>query len=119
MATWWFGLLLGITLSLVGLLQRKPEQMFFVTVSGIGITTSVAFVIGLVGLVYGFAILAYKPLEEFTGWFIPEGLVDFESFVAVGSMHNFSYAGGLIGLLIAICYSVIKSRKNQMRGLNP
>jgi hypothetical protein len=29
----------------------------------------------------------------------------------VGSMHNFSYLGGLIGMIVSVTYSIQKKRK--------
>jgi hypothetical protein len=41
-----------------------------------------------------------------TAWRLPENLIDVKNFVAVGSMHNFSYIGGTTGLLAAIYFSL-------------
>ena len=65
---------------------------------------ALAFLTGLVGLCIGYMILANEPSESLTGWFIPDNLVDLKSFIAVGSMHNYSYLGGILGTLVGFAY---------------
>ena len=67
---------------------------------------SIAFFIGLVGLLYGKFVLAVSGVS----WWLPDNLIHRADFIAVGSMHNFSYMGGLVGLLVGVYYS-IKKRK--------
>ena len=80
--------------------------MLRVTLRAFIITMSIAFVIGIIGLIYGRLFLANDPIESFSNWFIPDNITDFKSFVTVGSMHNFSYASGIIGLVAGIVYSL-------------
>jgi hypothetical protein len=107
MATWWMGLPIGLILGLVGLVHNDNKQMFRVTMQAIIVTVIVAFATGLTGLVFGKLYLADKGVD----WWLPENLVDIKNFIAVGSMHNFSYLGGLTGLIAGIIYSVKKKRK--------
>ena len=106
MATWWMGILIGFVLGLVGLTHTNWKTMLRVTLRAFVITMSIAFVIGIIGLIYGRLFLANDPIESFSNWFIPDNIIDFKSFVTVGSMHNFSYAGGIIGLVAGIVYSL-------------
>ncbi len=107
MATWWMGLPIGLILGLVGLIHQNYKQMFKVTMKAILITVIIAFVTGLIGLVYGKLYLANKGIA----WWLPENLIDTKNFISVGSMHNFSYLGGLFGLIAGIIYSVKQKRK--------
>ena len=102
MATWWMGLIIGIVLALVGLIHRNGRRMFMINLKASLLTIAVALVIGIIGLLGGFLFLDGVP----NGWYAPEGLVDEKNFAAVGSMHNFSYLGGLVGLGVAIFYSI-------------
>jgi hypothetical protein len=61
----------------------------------------------LIGLLYG----NYHLAETGVNWWLPDNLIDKRNFIAVGSMHNFSYEGGVIGLLAGITYSIWKKRK--------
>jgi len=104
MATWWAGLGIGIVLALVGLIHKNYKQMFCIIMKSIGVAVIVAFLIGLIGFLYGKFYLSNEELC----WYFPENLIDKKNFIAVGSMHNFSYIGGLIGMIVGICYSVYK-----------
>ena len=74
-------------------------------------TILIAFATGLIGLCYGHIYLADKSRAEFANWFIPTDLIDFESFIKVGSMHNFSYLGGLTGLIGGLIYTTMQWRE--------
>lgn len=102
MATWWMGLPIGLILGLVGLVHKDSNQMFRATMKAIIITVIVAFATGLAGLAYGKLHLA----DTGVNWWLPDNLIDTKNFIAVGSMHNFSYFGGLTGLIAGIIYSV-------------
>lgn len=111
MATWWMGLPIGLILGLVGLIHKDHRQMFKVTMKAILITVIVAFATGLIGLAYGKFYLADKGVD----WWLPENLIDTENFISVGSMHNFSYLGGLFGLIAGIIYSIKQKKKNALQ----
>jgi hypothetical protein len=66
------------------------------------VTIIIAFTTGLIGLAYGKFYLA----DTGVNWWLPDNLIDKKNFIAVGSMHNFSYLGGLTGLIAGIIYSV-------------
>jgi hypothetical protein len=107
MATWWMGLPIGLILGLVGLVHKDNKQMFRATMQAIIVTVIIAFATGLIGLLYGKLYLTDKGVD----WWLPDNLIDTKNFIAVGSMHNFSYLGGLTGLIAGIIYSVRKKRK--------
>jgi hypothetical protein len=112
LATWWMGLPIGIILGLVGLKHKDGKTMFIIALKSILLTVIIAFITGLIGLAYGEFFLGYKPKEYFDNWFLPENLKDYKNFISVGSMHNFSYLGGLTGLIVGIIYSVNQKRKS-------
>lgn len=106
MATWWMGLPIGLILGLVGLTIKDNKQMFRITLKAFVLTTIVAFITGLIGLAYGKFVLA----DTGVSWWLPENLINKKNYIAVGSMHNFSYIGGLTGLIAGIIY-IIRQRK--------
>jgi hypothetical protein len=114
MATWWMGLPIGLILGLVGLIHKNYRQMFRATMGAIILTVMVAFATGLIGLGYGKLYLAHTGVN----WWLPGNLIDTRNFIAVGSMHNFSYLGGLTGLIAGIIYSVRQKRNYAMTGTN-
>lgn len=100
MATWWVGLIIGFILSLFTLFQK--ENIYKTTLKAIVVVLLVAFITGLAGLICGYTFVSdlFSPME----WYYPENVIDKKSFTAVGTMHNFSYTGGLMGLVVGILY---------------
>lgn len=102
MATWWTGIPIGIILGLFGLTHRNGKEMLNVTLRALLITLGVALITGLIGLAYGNLHLSELGVK----WWLPENLIDRKAFIMVGSMHNFSYLGGAIGMFVGIVYSL-------------
>mgnify|MGYP001462616172 CR=1 FL=1 len=102
LAAWWMGVPISLILGLVGLIHDHWRKMLRVTLRAIIVTIGVAFLTGLVGLVIGKVCLGKIGVD----WWLPENLIDTSNFIAVGSLHNFSYLGGLTGLIAGIIYSV-------------
>ena len=106
LATWWMGLFIGFLLGLIGFVHTGWKLMFTITLKAFLFTMLIAFATGLTGLAYGYFFLADLPKEEFRNWYLPDNLIDFRNFITVGSMHNFSYLGGVIGLVAGMIYSM-------------
>lgn len=98
LATWWVGAFIGLFLGGTALLQPDARSMHKAIVRGVVITLGVAAVCALVGLAYGWFFLDGPP----QGWFLPAEVLDPHAFLSVGSMHNASYGGGVLGLIIAL-----------------
>ena len=107
LATWWVGMIIGIILGLIGLIHRNGKEMFKITMRATLITIGIALIVWIIGLIYGKLFLASNP----PNWFLPENLINRTNFIMVGSMHNFSYLGGLIGMIVSVTYSIQKKRK--------
>lgn len=106
MATWWFGTLLGSLLALVSILLLK-ERIVRPGSKAILIAIIVAGLTSICG--YGFGQLMAPNIPS--SWHIPPTITDLDAFVLVGHIHNFSYAGGLLGLVIGMIYLVVIARK--------
>jgi len=98
LATWWVGAFIGLFLGGTALLQPDVPSMRKAILRGVVLTLGVAAVSALVGLTYGWFFLEDAP----PGWFLPAEVVDQHAFLSVGSMHNASYGGGVLGLIIAL-----------------
>ncbi len=103
MATWWMGIPISIILGLLSL-HSDRKTMVDIAMKAFLVTIVIAFITGLYGLYEGHVYLSNQPIENFKRWFIPDNLIDFKSFIKVGSMHNYSYLGGLFGLIGSIAY---------------
>jgi hypothetical protein len=102
MATWWMGLIIGSILTIVSLKHIDGSTMFHVTLKAVVLTIIIALFTGLIGLYRGSTFTK----TEVANWHLPSNLVDYQAFIKVGSMHNYSYLGGAIGLIISIIYSL-------------
>jgi hypothetical protein len=107
LATWWVGLLIGFFLGGTALLQPSAHAIQHAIKRGAMITLSVAAVCALIGLGYGWYFAGH------TVFTFPEKITDPHAFFAVGTMHNFSYGGGVLGLIIAI--TDMEWRRNKRR----
>jgi hypothetical protein len=105
MATWWVGLLIGLIQSLIGFIHKDYRTMFRLVFKSVLITLLIAVVFGMIGFVVG------KFFISDPSWHFPPNLIDKASYITVGSIHNFSYLGGLIGLISGIFFQVIKKKK--------
>lgn len=98
LATWWVGLLVGLFLSGTALPQPDARRMRKAIQRGAEITFVVAVVSAILGVVAGHFILTGLP----DGWYMPADVTDRRAFLTVGAMHNASYLGGVLGLVIAL-----------------
>lgn len=108
MATWWTGIVIGIGNGLVGLFQADAKTMLKTTINATLIIITVTVATGLAGFLYGRFYLA----ENGVDWWLPDNLINRKAFITVGSMHNFSYLGGGLGLIAGMAYQLITARKN-------
>ena len=113
LATWWVGLFFGFILGLVALIYNNWKNMIKVSIKSILIAIATTFTSGILGLIYGKIYLANQHISKFESWYIPKNLVDFKNFISVGSMHNFSYIGGVFGLIFGIIYLIRRKRNYQ------
>lgn len=107
LATWWVCLIIGVCLALIGLIHTTAKEMFKTVMKAIVLTIIISLVIGFIGLLYGKLFINNIPVN----WFSPDNLIDTESFIVVGSMHNFSYLGGLIGLILGVIFIIREKKK--------
>jgi hypothetical protein len=99
LATWWMGTFIGVILGLVAFILPSAASMFRVSLTAFAIVLIIAFATGAIGLGYGLLVLSEQPRASFEHWYIPQNVIDFKNFIAVGSAHNFSYLGGVLGLI--------------------
>ncbi len=120
LASWWLGIPIGLVLGLEGLRHKNAKTMFSVTFKAFLITLLVTAIIGMIGFLYGYFYLRHQPIEYFTSWYIPDNIIDIKSFINTGAVHNFSYIGGLIGLVVGLIYSLKVRRRNKREDIiNP
>jgi len=122
-ATWWMGIPIGLILGFEGFGSINAKSMLRITIESLCLNVLVVFIVGLLGLFYGYFILKNQPIENFASWYIPTNVTNPRTFINVSAIHNFSYVGGVLGLIIAIVYSTFQRRKtileyNQTQRIN-
>ena len=102
LASWWMGIFIGILLGLTGLIFNSYKIMRKAIINGIKVTLLTTILFAILGFLWGKFYLVKAGVD----WPLPDGLVDKDHFIIVGSVHNFSYLGGIAGILFAIIYMV-------------
>jgi hypothetical protein len=100
-ATWWMGVPIGAMLSTIGLFSPDVRGMLRETFSSFVLVTGVTLFAGIVGLIGGLVTFISFASPAPSGWFVPRGVQRLPAFLCAGAMHNASYIGGAVGLLIA------------------
>lgn len=97
LATWWTGLLIGIIFGITAFLLYNMHSMKIVIKKALSLTFLISFFFACIGYIWGI-IIAKNP-TTINGLFISKDLTDIHGFIIVGTIHNFSYLGGLVGLI--------------------
>jgi hypothetical protein len=110
-ATWWMGLCIGLILAAFTLIFPNADRMFASAMQALGIVLLIAIISGVIGGFYGHYVLAKRGVD----WWLPDNLVHRTDFITVGSIHNFSYLGGVIGLVVALAFLYFKRQRLRKR----
>lgn len=97
MAAWWMGIIIGFVLIPCGLGLSTPKRFFWAEIRAFGVVTLTAIVVGLLGLAIGFLTIESDSLEPAVRY--GNEIVHDMAFYRAGTMHNFSYMGGVIGIV--------------------
>ncbi|MBA9076732.1 MULTISPECIES: hypothetical protein [Rufibacter] len=117
-ATWFLGLAIGILIGLVSFLHKQPKQMLLEGLKALGVVLLVTALVPVVcvpiyfwdDLLCGVHYARY--LTTLPDFVPPTVKVhDHFAFFVVGTIHNLSYLGGMVGMLAGIMYHVWSSRK--------
>lgn len=109
LATWWFGLFLGIALSMNSLLGRRPPLStwnYLRAVAGImAFTLALSMAFGVIGYL---AEPAVHPTPD--NWPFLEGIDAVRPAFAIGFWHDGAYLGGFLGTFIACFWAQWRRR---------
>lgn len=95
-ASWWMGVVIGLPLWILCLLVRGTGAAIRAYLAAAIAVMAVTLTVGIVALILG--VLTFSP-DNLPAWAANRGLSDPVSFAIGGNMHNFTYLGGLIGLI--------------------
>jgi hypothetical protein len=100
-ASWWMGLIIGVPVLLIGLMLPDWKSYLTHGLAAFAVVVGTTLVVGLGALVYGFVTMSEGALP---GYWYPQGVADRVAFARAGTMHNFSYLGGGIGIITGSAY---------------
>lgn len=95
-ASWWMGMVIGIILIPLGLLM-PAKQYFWSMIRVFWIVVLTTLCIGLSALSVAFFVVDPTTVVDFTRY--NHEITNDAAFARAGAMHNFSYLGGLIGII--------------------
>ena len=104
-ASWWMGEIIGVPVLLVGLVMPDAKTYFTRNLIAFVVVAITALIIGLGALAYASTSITASDLP---GDWYPEGVTDQVAFARAGTMHNFSYLGGFLGIITGSLYLVVE-----------
>jgi hypothetical protein len=108
MASWWMGGIIGFVLIPVGCVLPEPRTFFFGVLKAFGVAAITALVIGLGALIVACVTLDSASVGEIVRY--RNKISNPLEFARAGTMHNFSYLGGLVGIITGVV-SIFVERK--------
>lgn len=100
LATWWVGLIASWFLCRSVLAKNPDAPLWRPVLKGYGIIIVTGVLAGIIGWFYG--VLSARHPEGWQSFANTFQVDDLPAFIRVGCIHNASYLGGLIGLIVAI-----------------
>jgi len=113
LATWWVGLVAGWFLARITVPHLNRDAAIRRCAVGFAIVFALAVAGGLVGAWLGWRRMQDADLGGWTDYTLLYGVKDLPSFVRVGFIHNSSYAGGLVGLIVALIHARGRRRNDR------
>ncbi len=105
-ASWWMGLIIGSFLIPAGMLVRDNSGFVIGVLRSFLVVLCTTLIIGLTALLVAYFVVYPDPTEELV--FRNARISDPAAFRRAGAMHNFSYLGGLLGIVTGLA-SILKS----------
>ena len=104
-ASWWMGLIIGLPVLLVGLVMPDVKSYFSRSLIAFAVVAVTALVFGLGALALASILITPSSLP---GYWYPGGVADKVAFARAGTMHDFSYLGGFLGIITGSVYLVVE-----------
>lgn len=118
LASWWMGLIIGVPICLSALTVRGVREFVRSFLLASLTVIAVTLLVGLTGLAVGILTIQNGNLPF---WMAGRHVTDPVAFARAGMMHNFSYLGGMIGLIAGIAVVIrqaMRSRSNAARDIS-
>lgn len=96
-AAWWMGIVIGTILIPFGLLIRGNANYFWAMIRVFGVVAVTTLIVGLAALAVAFIVVDTAVAGEISRY--GNEMIDDVAFARAGTVHNFSYLGGLVGMI--------------------
>ncbi|MCD4657986.1 MAG: hypothetical protein K8S87_10650, partial [Planctomycetes bacterium] len=105
LASWWMGFLISIFVVPVAMVFREPKQFFAQTLKAFVVVALTALLTGLIALIVSYFTIDESSVAQYHR--IVGTTAENVAFLRAGMMHNFSYLGGIFGIITAITYLLL------------
>lgn len=99
-AAWWMGIVIGTVLIPLGWLIHGNANYFWTMIRAFGVVAATTLIIGLAALAFAFVVVDTEVAGEIRRY--SNDITDDVAFARAGTMHNFSYLGGLVGMITGV-----------------
>ena len=107
LASWWMGVPVGILVGFAGFIHRGAGQMLRMLLWSMCVAVAFTLLFGLGGLLYGYLQTEHIDLADYRGWYVPADVMNVRRFLCAGYMHNSSYLGGALAILVAWAFHIV------------
>jgi hypothetical protein len=111
-ASWWMGLIIGVPVLLIGLILPDWKMYLTHSLMAIAVVVLTTLLVGLAALAYGYFTISDTSLPAY--WY-PTNIRDRVAFARAGNIHNFSYLGGVIGIITGSVYLIMTNLRQRRR----
>jgi hypothetical protein len=106
-ASWWMGFLIGVPVLTIGLVLRGWRAYLGRCLMAFAVVAATALVVGLAALAWACCTITVASLPA-PADFEPAEAVAIVAFKRAGTMHNFSYLGGFVGIVTGSLYLLVE-----------
>lgn len=115
-AAWWMGIIIGLILIPAGLVIRGAKTYFMAMIKVFGIVTITTLGTGLIALFIAHFTVTSDTAGELTRY--GNDISNDVAFARAGTMHNFSYLGGLLSIFTG-SFTIYWQRRQQKQNRRP
>lgn len=108
-ASWWMGIVIGIFLVPIGCVVPGAKRYFLAVLRSYAVVALTALTVGLAALLIAYISIKDQSVGEIVRY--GKAISHPVEFARAGTMHNFSYLGGLIGIFTGIIWIVIERKR--------
>ena len=112
LATWWVGFFAGWFMGRTCIPHMPLKTAAIESLKGVSVMQVTAIISAYIGYTIAPHTTDDPRMENWISMIVPQSVIDKTAYVQVGYIHNASYLGGLIGLILALLW--LKKRRSRM-----